>query len=390
MHAVSTWLWELMRGLPTRHAPLIDDPERFRVQMLVSVFEPGVAPVTHVFRPDAEYFYPASSIKFLGAASALCFLRELREKHGVECDENTPLAFRPRFTDQRLEDADPTNLDGGTITLAHDCRKVLVVSDNPGFNRMYDLVGHRGMNASIAAAGLRSCRINHRLSDFRPVQDQLRTRAVEIRTSSGVHVVPERDSDLPPMREHVPGFDVGRAYIDCDKRIEKPMSFAIKNRISLRDLHAGLIGVVRPEDAARLCIPGTQRGTLAQGFPLSEPHRALLIDGMTMLPRQCRNPVFADPEHTDDFVKPLLPGLARVVAADDLAITSKIGWAYGFLVENAIVTARNQPAAFALTMCMFVCESGVINADEYEYDSVAKPLLADVGEAIARRLGWGA
>jgi len=393
MHTVSPWLWDLLRSLPAAHHRLLDEPAKFRLQIIVSVLRDREAPETHVVRPDAEYFYPASSVKFLGAAAALCFMRELRETHGIDCDEHTPLAFRPLFDGQALEDRDDTNLDGGTITLAHQALKTLIVSDNPGFNRMYDLLGHRGMNDAIASAGLRSCRIDHRLSEFRPPQDQVRTRAVEIRTRGGVHLVPQRDSDLPAEVEHLTGLDVGRAFIDGGRRVDAPMSFARKNRISLHDLHASLLGVVCPDAAARLALaPTVPRGPRSShpmhGFPLSDAHRALLIRGMTLLPRQSANPIYADAEHTDDFVKPLLPGLARVVDPRDLSITSKIGWAYGFLVENAIVSARGRDAAFAITACMFVCESGVINADEYEYDTIAKPLLMDLGEAIARNLGW--
>ena len=378
MHAISTWLWDVLRAMPPQHAPVIDDPETFRLQILVTPIERGHPPVTHAFRPDAEYFYPASSIKFLAAAASLCFIDELR-RSGVACDEHTPLVFHPLFADQHREDTAHSNLDGGTITLAHQCRKALIVSDNVAFNYMYDMLGHRGLNQSIAAAGLTSCAINHRLSEFRSPQDQVRTRAVDLRTPTGIHQLPARTSDLWPRSTRVEGLNVGRAYVDAERRIDEPMPFALKNRISLMDLHHALLDIARPD------LPLAAGNN---GFPLTDQHRAQLIESMTLLPRQSRNPIFASPEHTDDFVKPMLPGLARVVPADDLIITSKIGWAYGFIVENAIVSSRGKDNAFAITACMFVCRGGVLNIDEYEYDTVAKPFLADLAEAIARRIGW--
>jgi hypothetical protein len=378
MHAVSTWLWDVLRAMPPQHAPVIDDPESFRLQILVTPIERGQPPLTHVFRPDAEYFYPASSIKFLAAAASLCFIEELR-RAGVTCDEHTPLAFHPLFADQHRKDKDPSNLDGGTITLAHQCRKTLIVSDNPAFNYMYELLGHRGLNQAIAATGLRSCAINHRLSEFRSPQDQVRTRAVDLLTPAGVHHIPAKTSDLWLSAARIPGLNVGRAYVDADRRIDQPMPFALKNRISLKDLHHAMLDVARPD------LPRTAGHN---GFPLTDHHRALLVEGMTLLPRQSRNPIYASAEYTDDYVKPMLPGLTRVVASDDLTIISKIGWAYGFIVENAIVSARGKDTAFALTACMFVCRGGVLNIDEYEYDSIAKPFLADLAEVIARRIGW--
>ncbi len=378
MHAVSTWLWDALRAMPPQHGPVIDDPESFRLQILVTPIERGHTPVTHAFRPDAEYFYPASSIKFLAAAASLRFIDELR-RSGVDCGEHTPLVFHPLFADQHREDRDPSNIDGGTITIAHQSRKALTVSDNPAFNYMYDLLGHRGLNEAIAATGVGSCAINHRLSEFRPPQDQVRTRAVDLMTPAGPHRIPSRNSDLWPRTTRVMGLDVGRAYVDADRRIDQPMSFALKNRISLIDLHRSLLDIARPD----LPHAGGHRG-----FDLSDAHRALLIEDMTLLPRQSRNPIFASPEHTDDFVKPMLPGLSRVAKAEDLAITNKVGWAYGFVVENALVTLRGKDSSFALTACMFVCRGGVLNIDEYEYDSIAKPFLADLAEAIARRIGW--
>jgi hypothetical protein len=41
---------------------------------------------------------------------------------------------------------------------------------------------------------------------------------------------------------------------------------------------------------------------------------------------------------------------------------------------------------FFMTVAMYVNSDGVLNDDRYEYETIGLPLMADLGEAAARRL----
>jgi hypothetical protein len=88
-----------------RLSPVLSDPARFRAQVLLTeVVETSGAGTEacpsrghtrlrrHAFRADAEYFYPASTVKLFGAIAACVALRELAQAH-PGLDKDTPLAF---------------------------------------------------------------------------------------------------------------------------------------------------------------------------------------------------------------------------------------------------------------------------------------------------------
>ena len=90
----------------------------------------------HGYRVDAEYFYPASTIKLCTAVAALAELPRLRAATGLPLTACSPLRFHPlpdrllpsaaAEGEQVCEDSDPSNLQGGAVTLAHEARAHLL------------------------------------------------------------------------------------------------------------------------------------------------------------------------------------------------------------------------------------------------------------------------
>ncbi len=370
---------EILRG-DERLAPIVADARGYRLQAVLGLIEEeedGPRLVQHAFRADAEYFYPASAIKLCAAVAALERLSALREETGLAIDEATALVFHPLFEDEVLEEEDPSNRDGGRITVGHEIRKIFLVSDNVAFNWLYELVGPAALNRSMHRAGLASARIVHRLSEPRTVEENRRTPAIELVGDGFRHRLPERVDALDLAPIPVGGLDVGRAYLSGGGRIEGPMDFRYKNRMSLGDLQRALAKVVRPEVDAG-----------GEGFRLGARQRGRMLAAMVQYPRQSENPVYDPEEYPDRWGKLLLPGLERVLAKERLRIYNKVGRAYGFSVENAYVMDAETGRAFFLAAAIYTNSNGVLNDDRYEYEEVADPFLADLGEAVARAL-WG-
>jgi hypothetical protein len=377
---------ERMRDLLASHPGLrqvVDAAPEFLLQVVLGLVEEDGAGepvlVQSGFRLGAEYFYPASAVKLFAAVAALERLAELRQETGLPIDADTALAFHPLFAGEELEDADPSNLAGGRITVRAEIRKLFLVSDNQAFNRLYELVGQDGLYASLRAAGLDAARLVHRLAEARTPEENRRMPRIEFLGEGFRHTLRERLCDPLPAAPPAAGLLVGRAYLDAEgSRIERPMDFSAKNRISLADLQRGLCMVVRPEVDCG-----------GRGFSLSEEDRALLRQAMSQVPRESANPRYDPAEHPDAAVKPLLPGLERVLPGARLLVHNKIGWAYGFTTENAWVLDTATGRSFFLAATLYTNADGVLNDDRYEYDEVARPFLADLGEAVARAL-WGA
>jgi hypothetical protein len=364
-------------------AALVARAPELRLQAVLGIIEPGddgrPRLVQHDFRAGAEYFYPASTVKLFAAVAALERLHEIARSTGLDVNPDTPLLFHPLFDGEEHQEIDPSNHANGKITVRHLIRKLFLVSDNDAFNHLYALVGQDGLAASMGRAGIVDARIVHRLDVAHTADENRLYPRIDLVGAGFVHTLPERSSDplspLPPL----PGLEVGTAYLANDQRVEGPMDFSAKNRVSLVDLQRGLCKALRPDVD---CGPG-------EPFALDDGDRALVVEAMSQLPRESKNPIYYPADYPDDYVKFLLPGLRRAFArAGERAFTlyDKSGQAYGFTIENAYVTEKVGGRSFFLAATIYTNADGVLNDDAYDYDSVALPFFTELGEAAVRWL----
>ena len=89
----------------------------------------------HYFnRNDAAYFYPASTVKLPVALLALQKLNEL----GISgLNKNTTMITEANYSGQTPVYNDPNTADGKP-TIAQYVKKILLVSDNDAYNRLYE------------------------------------------------------------------------------------------------------------------------------------------------------------------------------------------------------------------------------------------------------------
>ncbi|MBL6721714.1 MAG: serine hydrolase [Planctomycetes bacterium] len=376
-----------LAALLAAHSPvakgIVEGAAEHRLQVLVAEVVEGPGGVltlqrTRLGAPDA-YFYPASSIKTAAAVAALEFLNELNAERGLPFGLTTELAYAPLFEDEQFEDTDPSNLEGGRITIGHEIRKLSIVSDNRAYNRLYELVGQERLDATLLRAGFPSFHLVHRLSEARTVEENLQLPSIALRDpgSETVFTLPARSTKpLPSPADH-PSLLCGKAWVGGgDTRHEEPFRFHDKNRVDLLELQDFLVELVRPEiDTGRRGFPG-----------LSVDQRAFLLEAMASLPRASTNPAYDPEKYTDDYVKFLLPGLARVVPAEHLRIWNKVGLAYGFTIENAYVEDARTGRGFFVAIALYTNPNETLNDGVYGYDELAFPFHAAVGEVLAQQL----
>lgn len=307
--------------------------EQLRFQAMVSIIPArgsGEPIESHGYRADHEYFYPASTVKLAAAAVAMDRLAD-PDCVALRVDESSPMIYEPCYPGEGIEREDPSNAVDGTITIGHDCRHALIISDNAAHNRLFEFVGHEPLNTRLREAGLTTAAINHRLSEPHPPAEQRRTPRIRISGRRGTLVIPERDTALPLTPCCSPGTLVGREHMDGSDRVPRPMSFADRNRIGLTDLHHLIIGVARPDAGARV------------RFPLTEARRAMICESLRLTPRESVNPRCGD-GYADDFVKPFLPGVRRAMGGAPFTLLNKLGWALRVLHGHGVHRARAERA----------------------------------------------
>jgi Beta-lactamase enzyme family len=372
-------LARILQGQPERFRIALDPAlaAGHRIQILVSFVERDGQTVKlerHGFRAGAEYFYPASAIKLCAAVAALGTMRGLiADGHRVTLD--SPLAFHPLPPGERPKTVDAGDGAGqaSRVTLGRLLRQTLIVSSNDAFNRLYDFAGHQALHESMWSAGLRNTFLFHRLSVRLSEEENRTAPRIDVGTGARALTIPARTSALALEPRPQPGLDVGRGYVEARQVIASPMSFARKNRMSLVDLQNLMIMVMRPD--IPLGLPG---------LSLHRKDRAFLQRAMRDAPAESRDPVFPAEDHDILRFKPMLGGLTRVAPMERWAVWNKAGTAYGFRIENAYVVDEQSKRAMFFTVAIYANADGVLNDDEYEYDTVADPFIHDLAEAVVR------
>ncbi len=371
-----------LRQILTAHSDVcrrvVENAETHRLQVLLGEIEEVDGELRlrrSALGSTADYFYPASSVKTCAAVAALLELNRLNAALG------TSYGVDSRLTIGRLFEGDEVHGRGSgePITFGHEIRKLFLVSDNVAYNRLYEFVGHRELNEAMRTAGFASCRIFHRLSEFRSVDEQRHTRPTGVSADGGKWLEREaRDSDLVMDNEDLGRLTAGDAYWRGGKRVAEPFSFRYKNSMSLRDLQDMQVELVRPEV-----------DTGKRGFPeLSLEQRRFVRRAMSQWPRESDRPKYDAKAYPDDYVKYLLPGVARVIPRDAVRIYNKVGRAYGFSTENAYVEDTRTGRGFFLAAVLYTNPNRTLNDDDYAYEELADPFLADLGEAMASVV-WG-
>ena len=352
-----------LRGRPALR-PFVDKAEKYKMEVYLSIPDLSEPKWTsrEGFRVDAEYFYPASTIKLALAVAALEKLTELRE-HGAPVDARTMLIGDAKHGASKKK---PT---ATTTSIVGAMDRALIFSDNEAADVLYDFVGSEELHQRMWGLGFDSIRVRHRLGIPGTVSAKVAPAMQLLPSGADPVLIPARTSTLD-LGLNEKSFVGGSPATRGRPKIE-PMSFAKKNRISVKDLQDLLVAIVRPD----LHQPKSSMGG---------EERALLTRALETRPSERIGNTSQDGIH-----KTLLPGIERVVKGENLLIASKSGRAYGFVVENAWVVRMSDSKSFFLTVVLYANSSGRMSEDFYNYETVAFPILADLGEAIAMRVFGG-
>jgi hypothetical protein len=318
----------------------------------------------HSFREDAEYFFPASAMKMPIALAAYDRLAALRNKGKPALTKDATLRMYPLSGT-----AEPF-----VSTLARETWRALIVSDNVSSNRLLAVVGHREAHETLWSLGLTSTRIRTGFSGGGDLDPAELSPRITFSGNQGDAELPPRKSDLVLPPNDAKNMDIGKAHIDDGRRVERPLSFASKNAIKLRDLQDALLRIVRPD----LLGPKAPKDTAP------EADMAYLREALGTLPSGSGLAGFARNVVADYQYVPFLRGIERVRARGRFQIFTKVGQAFGFLVANAYVVDVETKRSFFLIASVYANPDETLNDDAYAYESISAPALADLAEAACR------
>ena len=101
-----------------------------------------------------------------------------------------------------------------------------------------------------------------------------------------------------------------------------------------------------------------------------------------MVPRESLYPAYDTEEYFDGYVKFFMYGDGKEPMPDRIRILNKVGQAYGYLTDNAYIVDLDNGVEFMLTAVISVNENRIFNDDNYEYEEIGMPFLANLGRVI--------
>lgn len=366
--ADTAFLPELLAKHPEQFDSLISKKEELGIQVIYTRIDrrKNGRPVLqdHYFNIDPEkYFYPASTVKLPVALLALQRLHELRID-GL--GRNTTMITEAANDTQTIVYNDPTAPDGRP-SIAHYIRKILLVSDNDAFNRLYEFLGQEYINDRLHAMGFDSAQIMHRLSLPLTEEQNRFTNPVFFMDSAGTKLYDQQAAEskfIFVARD----TRMGRGYLQDRRMVNEPFDFSRKNRLGLIDLHSIMKSVIFPQS-----VPRKQR------FHISKDDYQFLYRYLGMFPRESGFSCYETGEYPDRFAKMFL---FSPKGDCNLRIFSKAGWAYGFLTDAAYIIDTKNNVEFLLSATIYCNRDGVFNDDRYDYESIGYPFLRQLAQAI--------
>lgn len=362
-------LEKLLLSHPDKFKKLTDNPEKYRLQILYTQIDRDAKNkptlTTYAYRSDStEYFYPASTVKL--AASVLA----LEKLNALNIDKSTTLHTLKNRPSQLEIKTDSTSASG-LPTIEHYIKKILLVSDDNAFNRLYEFLGQRPFNESMQSKGFSGVRITHRLSISLPQIENQYTNPIQLVNAEGKTLYKQEEAfNDRPYGANKPIL-IGKGTMN-DKGVveDHPLDFSLKNTYPLQAQHLFLQRLMLPEAFAK-----------EDQFKISKEDYQFLYRYMSMYPRESINP-----EYTDKFAaycKFLYYGSEKQATINpSIRIYNKVGDAYGFLLDNAYVVDFDKKIEFIVTAVLLCNEDEIFNDDKYDYDTIGFPFYKSLGQVI--------
>jgi hypothetical protein len=300
---------------------------------------------------------------------AILALQKLRELKISGLDRNTTMITLAEGDMQTEVCNDPSAPDGRP-TIAHYIKKILLVSDNDAFNRLYEFLGQEYINNSLHEMGYTDVQIIHRLQISLSEDQNRHTNPVKFIDTSG-KIIYEKAAEKSQLIYAARNTRLGKGYIKGTELVYEPFDFSRKNRLSLSDLHSIVKSIIFPDAVSE-----------KKRFNLGADDYDFLLKHMSMLPGESASPIYDTADYWDSYVKFLFYGAEKGKPDPNIRIFNKVGDAYGFLIDAAYIADFKNNIEFMVSAVIYCNSDGVFNDDKYDYKTLGLPFLKNLGRVL--------
>jgi hypothetical protein len=148
------------------------------------------------------------------------------------------------------------------------------------------------------------------------------------------------------------------------------MDFTRANNISLEDLQQILQSVMFPAATP-----------VAKRFFLTNDDYRFVLRYLSQYPSETDYPKYDTSKFYDGRVKFFFKNDRHTMPAN-LRVFNKVGWSYGFLTDVSYIADFRNKIEFMLSATIYVNSDGILNDDQYDYDSIGYPFLLALGKTV--------
>lgn len=367
------FLKKLLQSKPEFFGKILQHPTKNEVQILYTQIDRDEHNVPH-FRSYSfnlnpkRYFYPASTVKL----PTLIFALEKANQLKIKGIKTASMQTDSAFAGQTKVSVD-TSAENGLPSISNYVKKILLVSDNDAFNRLYEFVGRAEINRKLKRYGLNQTRITGRLAVGDIGESTKHTNPIEFFTDKRSIYKQASQFDQNDYPMNLDYMLQGKGYLDNHNQlINKPFDFSEKNIFTIADQQEVLKQLLFPE-----VYPSKEQ------FQLKKEDYNLIYKYMSMYPTESNHPKYSAPEYWPAYCKFLFYGAKKDTSLDpNIRIFNKVGDSYGYDIDNAYIVDFKNKVEFMLTVVIQSNEDGIYNDNKYEYETVCLPFLKNLGQVI--------
>jgi hypothetical protein len=370
----TVFLKNLIESHPELFEHILHHPTHNEVQVLYTQIDRDERNVPHFksysyrLNPN-RYFYPASTVKLPTAIFALEKLNKLNIKGFTA---KSTMITDSAFAGQTKVTKD-TSSKNGLPSIENYIKKILLVSDNDAYNRLYEFVGREEINDKLKKYRLTGTRIIGRLAIGDKGESTRHTNPIDFYNGDKLvyHKPPLFDSRDYPM--HLENMIQGKGYLDKnDKLVTQPFDFSQNNVYPLADQQSVLRRLLFPE-----VYPENDR------YYLTDNQYKFIYKYMSMWPTESKHPTYNPPEYFPAYCKWLLyGGDSLAVINPHIRIFNKIGDSYGYDIDNAYIVDFKNKVEFIISAVVQSNDDEIYNDNKYEYKTVCLPFMKNLAQQI--------
>jgi hypothetical protein len=359
-------------SLDSYYKEIFKNPEKYHLQIIYTQIKydknKHVIFKKYFLKPPSKrYFYPASLAKLPLAALALEKINKLKIKN---LSKDTRLYVDSSHSCQMREYYDTTSASGYP-SIAQYIKRMLLVSYNYAYSRIYEFLTPAYINKRLHQMGYTNITINQRFKTNCDSTDNRYTNGFIFLDDNSNTIYSQPPAYNPGnIRNHAEHTTIGKGFQGNDTLLP-PKNFRPNNYIPFEDENNILLSLIYPNSV-----------NPSKRFNLTKSDYAFLRKYMGMLPRESSHPTYDTNDYPDSYKKYIYFGTMDNIEDTTIRSYNIVGQAYGFMSDCSYIKDSKTGVEFFLSILMYLNEKNILNTDDYQYNSLGLPFMSDMGQYI--------